>query len=164
MSSRTARTLVAEAFGQEARIRTSGGYTVAGVILNFRPDAEPELGIVARGWSDDSVKARTRRVLRIRRPDITPRNESWVMEVVSLNEETAPVIYGYHYFKTHNLRVTAIFKDGKWEGGYRMSAGRSMIRKLAREGVTGIVVTGNGHDVDFEMPELLASMNKRAAR
>lgn len=161
MSSRTTRTLVAEAFGYEARIRTSGGYTVAGVILNFRKDAEPQLGIVARGWSDDSVKARTRRVLRIRRPDLTPANESWVMDVVSLNEETAPVIYGYRYFKTHAVRITSVFKDGRWQGGYRMSAGRSMIRKLAREGVTGIVVSGNGHDVDFEMDELIRSMNAR---
>lgn len=162
MSSRTTRTLVAEAFGYEARIRTSGGYDTAGVILNFPKDAEPSLGIVARGWSDDSVRARTRRVLRVRRPELTTRNENWVMDVVTLNEETAPVIYGYHYFKTHALRVTAIFKDGTWQD-CRLHAGRSMIRKLAREGITGITVTGKGHSADFEMTELLASMNKRSA-
>lgn len=151
MSGRTRRTMVITApDGTEVTEVTAGGYTVAGVIRNDHG----QWHIAAHGYSLDSVYNRTHALYN--------KGSYQAMYVGDLIEKTAPVIS--KYFGTHDLHLSQIFIPGRnWvkDGGY---AGCSRLRNLAKElNVTAVSVRdGSGRTANFQMTEILASMNARA--
>jgi hypothetical protein len=169
--------MIAEALGEEIEYETAGPYDVAGVLMY--PDAESGFPrkIVAVGTSYASVTSRTRTVARKARPGMHKGDEHYVMQVVGLVEATAPVVRDY--FGTHNVVIDALYKPGTEAGlmmtrgwaypqdidltGQRRSlkAGRTMIRRLAKEGYTAIAFRQGSRIADFQMDELLKSMNTR---
>lgn len=162
MSGRTARTMIAETtFGGEIEYRTAGSYTLAGVM-----NIGGKWQIAAVGNSPESVRRRTRSELSKIRPGILRMpGASYCTETVRLIEATAPVVRDY--FKTHSVTVTGWFTEAEgWQYGSRR-AGRSVLRQMARDGVRTVQFSngrgrGRGRrDVDFQMTELLTSMNAR---
>ena len=149
MSSRPVRTLVATApDGTEVTQKTSGSYDTAGLIQA----RDGHWFIAAHGWSHESVYNRTH--VRYNRGDYQ------AMHVSGLVEQTAPVIRDY--CGTHDTYVIACFTPGKGWVRERQLAGRSHLRRLARNGVTDVAVNHNGNEADFPMSELLKSMNAKA--
>lgn len=170
MSSRTVRIMIAEALGEEIEYRTAGGYSVAGVVRTLNAENGFPCQVVAVGHSWDSVLRRTRAISRKLRRGLHKSDEQYVMEVVHLTEATAPVVR--EYFGTHRVAVTGWYTEANgWLHGNRY-AGRSEIRKMAKEaiGITAVEFSmplgrNRGHrTADFQMTELLASMNKRTSR
>jgi len=181
MAGRTSKTMIAEALGETIEYKTAGDYTVAGVLMY--PDAENDFpcAIVAVGTSHDSVTRRTRTVAHKVRPRLLKSDEHYVMAVVPLVEATAPVVRDY--FGTHRVIINALYKPGQpddgmmqpgwaypWDLGlttraHALKGGQSMIRQLARDGYTALSFrTINGTRIaDFQMAELLKSMNARRA-
>jgi hypothetical protein len=162
--SRTARTMIAKAFGAEVEYKTAGNYACAAVIQYTR-DGEFRRYVAAVGNSPASVGNRGRKVLRRVRPETLPSDYPYLIEVVTLREKTAPLVHGY--FGTHNALVTALFISGR--GWVRFdeqpwSAGASVLRKMIREdGVTAFefTVPRSQRYADFTSDELLRSMNAR---
>jgi hypothetical protein len=168
MSTRTRKTMIAEALGEEIEYKTAGNYSVAGIVMMPDPESGFPRQVVAVGTSWDSVTRRTRTASRKLRPGLHRGDEHHVMAVVALTEATAPVVR--EYFGTHKVSVSSVFTPGKgWEDA-RYHAGRSVLRKLAGDGVTAVAFSrGNGRGsgrriADFQMTELLRSMNARSAR
>jgi hypothetical protein len=155
---RTRKTLVAAALGQEIEYQTAGGYTVAGVVMSTNAEENFPCTVVAVGYSWKSVTRRTRAISRQVRSGISKSDEHWVMEVTGLIEATAPVVRDY--FGTHKVYAAAVYRpqDG-WEAGLRLSAGRSDLRRMAAEGITAVALTFAGRTADFQVTELLRSMN-----
>jgi hypothetical protein len=140
--------------GTEVTERTSGGYDTAGIIQDY----DGKWHLAAHGWSRDSVWKRTRTQ--------QDRSQCRTMHVGQLYEQTAPVIR--EYFGTHQVFIYACFIPGQgWVTASR-SAGRSVLRSLAKEGVTAVAVSPvhSKREViaDFQMTELTASMRTRKAR
>lgn len=166
-STRTRKTMIATALGEDVEYQTAGDYTVAGVLMY--PDAENHFPrrVVAVGTSWASVERRTRTISRKIRPNLHKCDEHHVMEIVRLVEATAPVLR--EYFGRHSLAITSVFTEAAGWQDARYSAGRSTLRKLAKEGVQAVMVSmprGRNlgrREADFRMSELLASMNKRTA-
>jgi hypothetical protein len=167
MSSRTRRTLVATTSdGSEVTEKTSGNYSIAGLIQG----EDGTWRIVARGWSWDSVKKRT--------STMYGRGCYRAMHVSDLIEQTAPMIreyYGAHYvvidalYRSDLESQDSMYKPG-WtspaKAGYvqqhhTLAAGRTMIRQLARDGWTAVAFRRGTRIADFQMEELLKSMNAR---
>lgn len=152
---RTMKTLVITApDGTEVTERTSGGYDTAGIVQDYKG----KWHLAAHGWSRDSVWKRTRMQ--------QDRSRCRTMYVGQLYEETAPVIR--EYFGTHQVRIHEYFVPGRGWTLAKGSAGRSTIRRLARDGVTAVSITPiYGHRevyADFQMDEILRSMKARRAR
>lgn len=163
ISTRTRKTMIARTQWGDVEYKTSGGYTVAGVVLSLSGDFAPE--VVAVGTSWDSVARRTKTISRKRRPGIHAGDHRMVMEVVALDEATAPVVR--EYFGRHDVPITEVYRPGTGWVSERYLSGRSVIRKLAAEGVTTVAFSlplGRGRGrrtADFQMTELLKSMNSR---
>jgi hypothetical protein len=127
-------------------------------------DRNGNWSLAALGFSRASVVSRTRTACR-------KRGAWWSTADVILNtcttrawEVTAPVVRDY--FGSHMVLMTSGFHPERgWEdwtdGDSARKAGKSRIRALAREGYTGITFTQSGRTADFEMTELLMSMNLR---
>jgi hypothetical protein len=148
----------------DVEYRTAGNYSVAGVI-HCMINGELVTRVAAVGNSWDSVQSRTRRALRDARPGTLPSDYVYLTEVVSLTEATAPKLH--QYFGTHKLSVTQVFTPGRGWTAANYHAGRSSLRKLAKEGVTA-VSAGRSRtarlgrwEAGFQMDELLKSMNAR---
>lgn len=182
--SRTAKTLVAKAFGRDAEYQTAGNYSLAGVVAYGAPSptgGEPALmtKVVAVGNSNASVARRTLAEARKIHPGLLKADQSYVMQVVPLVEATAPVVQ--KYFGTHNVVIHSLYKagqpgDGMMKAGWAhpadlgmtsqwhsLKAGRALIRQLAREGFTALSfrAAGGTRIADFQVDELLKSMNAR---
>lgn len=162
---RTAKVMVATTSWGEFEYKTAGVYDVAGVIQYTAPDGKLVREIAAVGTSWASVRSRTIKVLRAKRPGTLPSDYPYLMEVVSMTEATAPVIR--KYFGRHGLTVTSVFtEDGGWQEA-NLHTGRTLLRLLAKDGVKAIVVSkglgrGNGRkDADFQIDEVIKSMNSR---
>jgi hypothetical protein len=169
--SRSQKTFVAyTAAGDEATFQTaSDKYDYAGLVNPL--DGSGQWRVVALGYSYESVTRRTRDAARrILAPNYS---DDWGIRAYSCTaqawEVSAPVIGAY--FGHHRLRVTAVFLDGRWQE-VNYHAGRSLLRTLAKEGVEAVQVRGTGsrhclserqglHEADFQMTELLKSMNTR---
>ena len=159
MSSRTSRTVVTYApGGVEVAWDTSAGYDVAG-LLQYRNGG---WGRVQHGFSWEAVRSRT--VASYHRSP-----SSTAFAVAAIWEATAPVIR--EYFGSHRVVIDSVFTpEAGWvtptgagyvEGGTTMTAGKAMLRRLARDGVAAVSVQGStiGRMIaDFQMPEVLASM------
>lgn len=166
----TRRTMIVRAFGQDFEYKTSGNYSYAAVI-RYRRDGQDVQRVAAIGNSPASVEARAKRALRLARPGTLPSDYTYLMESGPLTEATAPVVR--QYFRTHRVVISGLFREGQgWAApdalgmvpeGRTMAAGRSVIRRLAREGWTGVAFTRQGRVADFQMTELAASMNARKA-
>jgi hypothetical protein len=151
---RTRKTLVVTApDGTEVTERTSGGYDTAGIIQDY----DGKWHLAAHGWSRDSVWKRTRTQ--------QDRQRCRTMYVGQLREQTAPAIHDY--FGTNEVRVHEYFVPGRGWVLASGSAGRSVLRQLAKDGVTAVAITPLfGHRkryADFQMGEVLASMKTRRA-
>jgi hypothetical protein len=164
ISTRTAKTLIATTQWGEVEYRTAGNYTVAGVI-QYTENGRLVRRVAAVGNSWDSVTSRTKAELRKARPGTLPSDYPYLMEVVHLTEATAPVIR--KYFGRHGLTISQVFtQDGGWQD-VRYHAGRSLLRKLAQDGVITITVSRplgrnrGRQEADFQMTEILKSMNAR---
>jgi hypothetical protein len=138
--------------GGEVTWVTAAGWTVAGLILKsgtwtFR----------MAGHSDTSVLSRTRTCMNRHGGDEAAIARIW--------DCTAPVVAGY--FGTHRVVINAWFTpaDGWTATGQHKPASRANIRRMAREGViaVNIKLSGGGRQADFQMTELLASLNSRKA-
>lgn len=167
MSGRITRNLVITApDGTEVTDRTAGDYTVAGIIQGDQGTWRA----VAHGWSHESVARRTAALYR--------RGCYRSMHTGTLTEATAPVIR--EYFGTHHVAIDAMFRPDlekqhpqmkpgwayPWDAGYttrtqKLTAGQSMIRQLARDGWTALTFRLDTRQADFQMDELLKSMNAR---
>jgi hypothetical protein len=159
ISTRSAKTLVAYPQDDtEVTHKTSGGYSYLGMT---RSSGSGQWGVIAHGWSHESVTRRTRRLARLNNSAASAVKETW--------EATAPVIRAY--FGHHRLRITEVFKDGQWQKA-SYHAGRSVLRQLPAEGISAVKVKGTGnyqgngerpgvHEADFQVTELLRSMNAR---
>lgn len=168
ISTRTRKTLIATSMWGEFEYQTSGNYDVAGVI-QYTENGQLIRRIAAVGTSWASVASRTKAELRRVRPNTHPSDYSYLMEVVSMTEATAPSIR--KYFGRHGLTVTSVFKeDGEGWRPACYGTGRSTLRALARDGVTGVTVSRalgrnrGRQEADFTMKELLSSMNARSTR
>ncbi len=160
ISTRTAKTLVAYPQDDtEVTQKTSGGYDYLGMTCSF----SGQWGVVAHGWSHESVTRRTRRLAGIN------RSASFAVEIAW--EATAPVIRAY--FGHHRLRITEVFKNGQWQKA-NYHAGRSVLRQLPAEGVLAVKVRGTGndqgnwerpglHEADFQVDEITRSLKSRSA-
>lgn len=149
---RKMRTLVVTApDGTEVTERTSGGYDTAGIIQDY----DGKWHLVAHGWSRDSVWKRTRTQ--------EDRQRGKTMYVGQLREKTAPVIHDY--FKTNEVMVSEYFVPGRGWVLASGSAGQSVLRQYAKDGVTAVAITPiYGHRkryVDFQMTEVLTSMRAK---
>lgn len=148
---RTMKTLVITApDGTEVTERTSGGYDTAGIIQDY----DGKWHLAAHGWSRNSVWKRTRTQ--------QDRQRCQTMYVGSLREQTDPVIR--EYFGTNEVRVHQYFHP---ESGWVLasgSAGRSVLRQLAKAGVESVSITPiYGHRrsyADFQMSELKSAKPK----
>jgi flavin-binding protein dodecin len=171
--SRTRKTMIARAFGAEVEYVTAGDYDTAGVVQYTR-GGQFYRYIAAVGTSAKSVEQRARAALRKARPETLPSDYPYLVEVVRLREQTAPVVR--EYFGTHTVFITGFFTEGQgWaychEEPYK--AGRSVIRWMIREkGVTAFEFgkhkgsvrpagTSPWRTADFQASELLKSMNAR---
>lgn len=182
----TAKTLVAEAFGEEFELRTAAPYEWAGVLMLPILDQDFPRRMVAKGTSKNSVTSRTRTENNRWRPGFRRNHglaaERHVLQVVRFFEVTAPTIRAY--FGTHRVVVSALFRadlapelrddmmGNGWttpqRAGYATTfracrAGRSDLRRLARDGWTAVGVRqfdgGSGRPIaDFQMDELIRSM------
>jgi hypothetical protein len=166
MAGRSTRTMIAATQWGDAEYRTAGNYSVAGVI-HYMINGELVTRVAAVGNSWNSVQNRTRRALRDARPGTLPSDYAYLTEVVSLTEATAPKLH--QYFGTHKLSITQVFTPGRGWTDASYHAGRSNLRKLAKEGVTAVLAGKGGGvvigrwEADFQMAELLKSMNTRKA-
>lgn len=132
--------------GSEIPFQHHGSWTVAGLINDSRVGWRLD----QQGHSTDSVLKRTN-TSRLRSAHATD------VATANIVDATAPIVRGY--FGTHYVRITEIFVPGSgWLRGFRGAAGRSDIRSLARKGVTAIVFSAGGRSADFQMDELLSSM------
>jgi hypothetical protein len=114
--------------------------------------------VVVQGWSKRSVIKRTLAQARNMRADASPGKVGFTAMAY---ETTAPVIA--EYFEDHRVTVGAIFRPGRgWEEGSWL-AGRSSLRSWAKEGVTTVAVHRAGRVADFQMTEVLRSLNTRRA-
>ena len=165
ISTRTRKTMIARTQWGDVEYKTAGDYTVAGVVLSLSADDNFAPEVVAVGTSWDSVSRRTKTISRKRRPGIHAGDHRQVMEVVALDEATAPVVR--EYFSRHDVPITQVYRPGTAWTQERYLPGRSIIRKLAAEGVTAVAFSlplGRGRGLrtaDFQMTELLNSMNAR---
>jgi hypothetical protein len=164
ISTRTVKTMIARTQWGEVEYRTAGKYDVAGVI-QYTEKGQLVRRVAAVGTSWDSVERRTKAELRKARPGTLPSDYPYLMEVVHLTEATAPVIR--KYFGRHGLTISQVFtQDGGWQD-VRYHTGQSLLRKLAKDGVTAITVSRPlGRDrgcqmADFQMTEVVKSMNAR---
>jgi hypothetical protein len=155
MSSRSPRVLVVIApDGTEVTERTSGSYTVAGIVQN----EDGSWWIAAHGNSWDSVKSRTS--MRYGRGSYKQ------MHVAELRERTAPVLRDY--FGTHAVRVISWYHPDKGWTTETRCADATSLRQLHRDGCTAveIQILGRTHDgkaADFQMTEIIKSLNERKA-
>lgn len=144
-------TLVATApDGTEVTRKTSGKYDTAGLIQR----RDGTWFIAAWGWSWDSVYNRTH--IRYNRGDYL------AMHISALVEQTAPVLR--EYCGTHDVYILACYTPGKGWVRERQGAPRPWLRRLAREGVTAVSVSREGREADFQMAEIIRSMNARKPR
>lgn len=169
MSSRTRKTLVITApDGTDVTEVTAGDYSVAGIIQG----EDGRWRIVAHGYAHNSVANRTRAMYN--------RGSYRTMHTGLLREVTAPVIRDY--FGTHAVTVDKVFRSTLppdqqdsmlspgWimacDAGYvpentTMAAGRSILRMLAKDGWEAVSIYAGGRLADFQMSEILKSMNAR---
>lgn len=172
MAGRTRRTMIAKAFGAEVEYVTAGSYEVAGVVQYTR-DGQFHRYVAVVGNSAKSVQRRAEKRLRQVRPETLPSDYPYLIEVVTLRERTVPALRDY--FGTHSVFVTARFVPGSgWQHHPEapLQAGRSDIRRMIREGVSGFEVSKHRGSVrqagsspwrsaDFTAGELLRSMKAR---
>lgn len=152
MAGRTRRTLVATApGGTDVRMQTAGDYAIAGLIQR----SDGTWFIAAKGFrSTASVYNRTHAIYN--------RGDYKAMHVSDLIEETAPVLR--EYFGTHAIVLEEAFRPGSdWSQPAR-GAGRSVIRQLAGDGYTAVAFRLGTRTADFQMDELLRSMNARVSK
>lgn len=156
--------------GTEVTKKTAGKYDTAGIVRNDRD----QWHIVAVGTSEDSVRSRTR--------TLYGRGCYRQMFVGQLHEQTAPVIRDY--FGGHRVAIDSLYRPDldpalrddmmqpgwtrPWSAGYTTpnhfaQAGRTMLRKLAKDGWTAVAVRQGGRVADFQIDEILKSMNARRA-
>lgn len=152
----TRKTMTARAFGVTLEYKTSGNYSVAGVIEYRAGDGSISRRIAAVGNSWSSVETRARRALRLAGH---VNYETGVM-VVSLVEETAPVLEDY--FGSRVFTVVQGFRPGEGWVTLNYHPGASLLRRLAREGYTSVSCSkGTRPPADFEMTEVIKSLNAR---
>jgi len=139
---------------------SSEKYDLVGVVLDQQNQIHP----VAYGVSRNSVVSRTRTICRKQGYWYSTHDVFINTCVATLWEVTAPVVRDY--FGSHKVLMTSGFHPERgWEnwtdGDRARKAGKSRIRALAREGYTGIAFTQGGRTADFQMEELIKSMNLR---
>lgn len=146
---------------QEVITEHSGKYDLAGLIVQ----QDGTWAAVKFGTSWESVGNRTRTYFRRTRSNFDAYYISQLTQVSRLWEVTAPIVRDY--FGSHRVVIAKGFLPGKgWvdftSGDYGRKAGKSRIRALAREGYTALGFAQGGRGpADFEMSELLKSMNLR---
>lgn len=164
--SRSAKTMIAYIPDTTATVTftTAGGYTHAGFVFNWR---EETWDVEVKGYSPRSIAKRAKAVARERHRLLTngvpahPDYISSMTAVARLYEVTAPVIA--KYFGDHRVIIGAIFRpESGWEEGSWL-AGRSSLRCWAKEGVTAVAVHRAGRVADFQMTEIVKSLDSRKA-
>lgn len=138
--------------GTEVTYETSGKWDTAGIVEH--PGGSWSL--VANGFSPDAVRKRTVAYYRSHR--------LMGFAVTPIWEATAPVVR--EYFGSHRVRIGCVWIPGQGWVKKNCQAGRSVIRSLAKQGVTAIEFVGKRartgfefeHAVDFQMSELFKSM------
>ena len=146
----------------------SDKYRYAGLVLPLDGSGEWQVAVV--GWSAESVTSRNRTQASKRLGAY--RGQAWALNRYTGTsiawEHTAPVVR--EYFGHHRVAVTAVFIPGEGWLDRDYHAGKSLLRRLKSDGVTGVQFTGRGafegerpgvHTADFTMAELLKSMNSR---
>jgi hypothetical protein len=132
--------------GSEIPFQHHGSWTIAGLIKDSRVGWR----IAAQGHSGDSVLRRTGREYR-------RSQHAQDLTTATIVDATALMVRGY--FGTHYVRIAKIFVPGSgWLEGFRASASRADIRRLARLGVTAIAFKKGDREADFQMDELLRDM------
>jgi len=158
--SRTVKTMIAYIpglNGVSVTWRTAGDYTHAGLVYNWSAN---EWEIVAKGWSPRSIGKAAKTAGR-RMYAHAPQFADRATVVTPLYEATAPNIA--EYFGDHRVTIVSVFRpETGWEG-VNWHAGRSLLRTLEAEGITAISVGGHGRVADFQMTEILRSLNTRKA-
>lgn len=138
----------------------SDKYDYAGLMQ----DRDGNWSLVALGFSANSVITRMRTACRKSGQWHSTYDVSMATSLARTWEVTAPVVRDY--FGSHIVLMTAGFHPERgWEdwtdGDSARKAGKSRLRALAREGYTAVAFTQSGRTADFQMTELLASMNLR---
>jgi hypothetical protein len=154
MSSRNTRELAAYApDGTEVTWKNAAKWDVVGMVQ--RTDGTWKA--VKHGFSRVSVYDRTHAYynLRMHLDGLT------AMHVADAWEATAPVIRDYKFFGSHRVTIARAFTPGQGWDTRNMYAGRQALRALAADGVTSVEIRGDGHVVEFQMAEILKSMNAR---
>lgn len=164
--SRTARNLIGFApDGSTVRVRTSGGYTCAGIARDRRTG---RWSVITRGSSEASVGSRLRTWCN--------RNLSAYSEgpVIPLREEMPPLLE--EYFRQRPLggnparmpRIVSVFGPGlPWvpaeKVGLRKFATRAALREAQRCGLTSVAIGDDTRQADFTIEALLKRQPSRPA-
>lgn len=133
--------------GTEATVYTAAGYTWAGIA---RQDGGP-WEMVARGWSNVSVRNRT----------LTKAGPRAEIDVVPLRERIPSLIWDYYPGRGQNPRIVSVFRpDAGWQNATGLNLGKvpvmSFLVRLQREGWTAVAVSSNGSpEADFPISQLL---------
>lgn len=152
MSSRSTRELVAYApDGTEVTWKTAAPWDVAGLVQR----TDGTWSAVRHGFSRDSVYDRTNAYYNLHLDSLT------AMHVADAWEATAPCIRNYKFFGSHRVNIARAFIPGQGWTDRNMYAGCQAFRLLAADGVTSVEIRGDGHVVEFQMAEILKSMNAR---
>ena len=161
MAGRSARNMIAyipDLPGTAVTWKTAGNYTHVGLLYSW---ADNKWSVIEKGWSPQAIAKRVKTEGR-KMFAHAPQFAEAATAVALLHEMTAPVIAAY--FGDHRVAVTAVYRPetGWQDADYH--GGRSNLRHLNREGVTAIAVTRHGRTADFQMTEVVKSLNSREAR
>jgi hypothetical protein len=142
----------------------SDKYTHAGLV--WQQDGAWDVAV--QGTSPKSVAKRARTEAGRQYVGSPQALVNRMVAVVRAWEMTAPV--AADYFGHHRLLVTAAYREGEGWVSVNWLAGRSNIRKMQRDGWTALQFEGRREGetrtrkADFQMTEILKSLNARKAR
>jgi hypothetical protein len=163
MSSRTARIMIAYPQpDQPVEFKTSGGYTHAGLVFN----QDCTWTMAAHGFSPQSILKRTKAAAGRKYVGHPQALVNSMVAISRLWEETAPNVA--RYFGHHRLTVTAVFRPGHGWVNVSWDAGRTNLRRMERDGYTGVQfegcdAQGRVRHPEFMMTEISRSLRNRNA-
>lgn len=98
---------------------------------------------LAHGTSPQSVRSRA-----LTRAYRTGYYDTWTVQTAPIYEATAQIVRDY--FGHHAVKITQVFRPGRGWESVSLAGGRSVIRKLSKQGVTSV-----GFEARRNIPEPL---------